>query len=105
IRDIPNTTYHDGPGVSNSGLSVLARSAAHYHAAYLDPYREPRKSSPAMEFGTAIHAAILEPFRFVGEYVRKPEVSEYKGALVTVADYTARAKELGLTVKKGDVKD
>ena len=69
---IPNDVYHGGPGISNSGLSLIARSPAHYWAAYMDPSRQRRQATPAMEFGTAVHTAILEPDRFMRDYVVPP---------------------------------
>jgi len=60
--DLSNEDYHAAPGVSKSGLDKIARSPAHFK------YSDKRKSTRAMEIGTAIHAAILEPERFDSEY-------------------------------------
>jgi exodeoxyribonuclease VIII len=61
---MPNEIYHSHAGsISNSGLSLVARSPAHY-------YHAPRStSSRAQEIGTAFHAALLEPVRFHEEYM------------------------------------
>lgn len=72
---ISNDAYHGGPGISNSGLSLVARSPAHYWQAYLNPQRQQRVPTPAMEFGTAVHTAILEPERFRADYVIQPAVN------------------------------
>lgn len=45
---------------SNSGLSLLARSPAHYLASR----SEPPKSTQALEIGRAVHTAVLEPDEF-----------------------------------------
>lgn len=68
-----NDDYHAAPGVSNSGLSLILRSPAHYYARYLDPNREPPTQTPAMAAGTALHCAILEPQSFSLRYAAKPE--------------------------------
>jgi PDDEXK-like domain of unknown function (DUF3799) len=103
--DVPNEEYHQGAGISNSGLSVLNKSPLHYWQAYLNPERERRAPTPAMEFGTAIHAAILEPDRFRDEYVAIPHESEFPSALVTLPDYKARAKELEIKGYSTGTKD
>jgi len=73
--DILNEDYHAGPGISASGLKLIAeRSPLHYWSAYLDPKREPRKTTPAMILGTAIHAAVLEPDTFGERFYPAPDV-------------------------------
>lgn len=69
---ISNADYHGGPGVSNSGLTALAKSPLHYWAKYLDPDREERVETPSMKIGTAIHTAILEPDTFHQRYATVP---------------------------------
>jgi len=73
--DILNEDYHAGPGISASGLKLIAeRSPLHYWSAYLDPQREQRKTTPAMILGTAIHAAVLEPATFAERFHPAPDV-------------------------------
>ncbi len=69
-----NAEYHGSPGVSKSGLDLIARSPLHYWAKYLDPNREPQLPTPAMRLGTAIHAAVLEPEDFMRGYHVAPAV-------------------------------
>lgn len=64
LYDMPNEEYHSHPALSSSGLKLLARSPAHYYAAYLDPKREPRKTTAAQRIGSICHTATLEPHRF-----------------------------------------
>ena len=78
VAGMPNDVYHAAAGISNSGLSLVARSPAHY-------YHAPAHSgSRAMEIGTAFHTALLEPERFAAEYmvvtVDDRRVSAYKDA-------------------------
>lgn len=79
VAGMPNSEYHAHAGISNSGLTKIDISPAHYR------YAEPKDPTRAMEIGTAIHAAILEPERFKKEYMLMPEIksraaSEYKKA-------------------------
>lgn len=60
--DAPNDEYHDVGAASNSRLTAISRSPAHYKHAT-------QKLTAAMNMGTALHAAILEPERFAREYV------------------------------------
>lgn len=79
VAGVPNDVYHSMPGVSNSGLNMVARSLAHYK------YRSQFKQTRAMEIGTAFHTALLEPERFKSEYMMLRDIndrrkSEYKEA-------------------------
>lgn len=67
----PGTPMHEyatWPGASNSQLTRLMRSPAHLRA-YLE---EPSKDTPALVFGRAAHAAILEPDLFASTYIEQP---------------------------------
>lgn len=81
IANMPNDVYHSTPeGVSNSGLKLVLRSPAHYR------YQATSEPTRAMQIGTAIHTALLEPERFTDEYVLLRDVkdrraSEYKQAV------------------------
>ena len=73
MRQISNDEYHAGKGLSASGLKLFMISPSHYWAAYLDPEREPRKTTNAMMIGTAIHTATLEPEDFPHSYAVVPD--------------------------------
>lgn len=80
VIDMPNDAYHAWPAISKSGLDLINRSPAHYR------YGTKREATRAMEIGTAIHTALLEPERFAAEYVLLRDVadrraSEYKQAV------------------------
>lgn len=73
--DITSEAYHSGPGVSNSQLNELARSAAHFYDRFLkeeDDTEEPAEESKVLATGTAVHCAVLEPDRFAAEYIIAP---------------------------------
>lgn len=80
VANMPNEVYHAWPeGVSNSGLSLVARSPAHY------AHRAAFKQTRHMEIGTAFHTALLEPDRYAKEYmivegINDRRKSEYKEA-------------------------
>lgn len=67
--DIPNDEYHKGPGVSKSGLDLIAKSPAHYYHAVNAANDNDREPTVAQAFGTAFHTLLLEPDVFKAEYV------------------------------------
>lgn len=69
-----NADYHDKKDVSASMLKSMNKSWRIFEAEYLTGQRT-RKPSAAMELGTAIHAAALEPERFDVEFVTDPGVN------------------------------
>lgn len=80
VIGMPNSEYHAHPGISNSGLAEVNQSPSHYK------HKRPKEPTRAMEIGTAIHAAVLEPERYKSEYILLPEVkartaTEYKSAV------------------------
>lgn len=75
VADMPNETYHRQPHIGSSGFKLLAKSPAHYHAAYVDPNRERKEPSRVMVMGTAWHTGIFEPELFAGSYEAKPDIS------------------------------
>jgi hypothetical protein len=89
VFDSTDWEYHsDGEAVSSSALKVLDRSPAH-----LAHSRQLRKVNPrigetkSMAFGTAVHAAVLEPLTFSKRYV------PYRGSLTASTRLTKAFKE------------
>jgi len=68
LYDMPEAQYFAHPAISNSGLKAFARSPAHY----LAERETPRKPTPSMLAGTAIHSALLEPEAFAAKYIHTP---------------------------------
>ncbi len=62
--DVPAGRYHRWPAASNSFLGQLDRSPAHARH-WVD---HPAAATPDMAFGTAVHAAVLEPDLFAATY-------------------------------------
>lgn len=74
IEGLTDEQYHQrAPGVSSSGLGMIARSPAHYWAKYRDPNREPEEETPAKIEGRALHCAILEPDTFEQRFICMPK--------------------------------
>lgn len=62
IHNLTNAEYHGNTShISKSGMDLIAKSPAHYYAAYIDPDRKQRTETEAMKTGTLFHTAILEP--------------------------------------------
>lgn len=74
ILGMSNSDYHGAQGISKSGLDLIAKSPLHYWSKYLDPKREPQEPTAAMQLGTAIHTAVLEPELFASDYLVAPAV-------------------------------
>lgn len=84
-EDMTNDDYHnESEHISKSGLDLIARSPAHFR------YAAPRAATRAMEIGTAIHAAVLEPERFASEYMLLRDVKDRRASA-----YKEAAKEYG----------
>lgn len=68
--DLSSDAYHAAPGISNSGLSIISeRTPAHYKAS-LDTVRT---ATPAMQAGSRLHSAVLEPELFTQCYAVAPK--------------------------------
>ena len=61
ISQLPDQEYHSKPHLSSHQLKEFMRSPAHYQALLA---RKRTRASKAMEVGTCIHMALLEPERF-----------------------------------------
>ena len=65
--DIPNESYHAGPGISKSGLwTIETKTPAHYKF-------EVREPKTAFDVGEACHLAILQPNIFEKKVWRGPD--------------------------------
>lgn len=69
FRDMPAARYHAVEAMSSSGARAILRSPQHFRL-----WRtEAREPTAAMQFGTAVHAGILEPETFDRVVVVAPE--------------------------------
>ena len=75
-QPLDNTEYHAHPAISKSHLDQINRSPLHYWSRYIDPNRVPVQPTVAMELGTAVHMAVLEPELFLETYTTAPGISK-----------------------------
>lgn len=74
FQNVSNEQYHGrGIGLSNSALTQLAKSPAHYWAMCRSPDRPKREPTPAMRIGTLAHCAILESAELEKRYIVLPD--------------------------------
>jgi len=66
--------YHQHPAISKSHLDAINLSPLHYWSRFVDPNRKAPTPTPAMEFGSAVHAAVLEPEVFAVKYKLAPDL-------------------------------
>lgn len=71
--NLTSEQYHAAPGISNSGLGIIAeRTPAHYQASLTTP----RKDTPAKQAGSRLHYALLEPDQFESRYAPIPDIDK-----------------------------
>lgn len=69
---LPAEIYHQSVGISQSGLWQIRKSPAHFKC-----YRqEERRPTAAMQLGSMIHSAILEPKDFDAIYCIEPKIDK-----------------------------
>lgn len=71
--EMSNEAYHQGPGISKSGLDWIAKCPAHYRAKYITREIED-KETPALSVGKATHLAVFQPEIFQLEVAVAPEI-------------------------------
>lgn len=81
--------YHSREGISSSGLNTIFEDCPAM-------YRHGHYESKSMHFGTASHAAILEPELFEKRYLRKVDESDFEECYTSDTKVKARLKELGV---------
>lgn len=68
IYDLSNEQYHSPIGISRSAIMEFKKSPFHYWHKYINPDYVKKPSTPAQQFGSAVHTYILEPKKFSEEY-------------------------------------
>lgn len=82
--NITNEQYHGGPGISKSGLDLIAKSPLHYLAA--KTVANDNAPTPAQAIGTAFHALLLEPHEFVKDYCLALRPQDVEGEVIESKD-------------------
>jgi len=108
IYDMPAAQYHAAPGISRSGLNLIAKGPSVYRHVVIEG--NPIKPSAAMRLGSLVHLAVLEPDRWawatlsaaalVADMQAKgkgPAYKEYKEALAALEAEAAAAGQEVLT--------
>jgi hypothetical protein len=101
---IPDEQYFAAPGLSNSSMKDLAVSPLRYWHLHINPNRPPKRESPEMTFGKALHCAVLEPDQFEQRYCCDIDATDFDGYLITMDDLRAWLKSHGLP-SSGKTKD
>jgi len=68
IRQLTNDEYHASEGISASGIKLLLKCPKKYHWQYILGNKN-EGSTEALKFGSGLHTLLLEPDKFVDEYV------------------------------------
>jgi exodeoxyribonuclease VIII len=71
-QGISSKEYHESAGLSRSAILDLLRSPLHYKQNLLTP----KKPTPAMVVGTAIHTRLIEPHKFDNQYCYEPSIDK-----------------------------
>lgn len=99
FREMSAAVYHAHSAISKSGLDQIAKSPAHYYA-WCTQKPEPTAD---MIFGTALHAAVLEPKLFEKDFVKEPKVNKRTDAgKAEIAKFHELCKAEGKTVLDDD---
>jgi hypothetical protein len=89
IYTMPDEEYFAHSAVSNSDLKKLARSPAHFK----EYKAHPPEPSKAMEAGSALHCAILEPDDFMKRYAILPDTAPAKPTAAMLAAFEKGSKQ------------
>ena len=88
--EIGNQDYHDGEGLSSSGIKKILVSPA--------DFKVPNVRTDTMAFGSMVHAYILEPEVFNSQYVMAPP--GYKGTTTVGKLFKAESEAAGKEIIK-----
>lgn len=93
------TDYFAAEGLSQSGMKDLEVSPLRYWHKHINPDRPFDEPTPEMQFGTALHCAVLEPDEFDKRYACELTADQFEDCLVTVDDIRAFIVSKGGTAK------
>ncbi|HXI40815.1 MAG TPA: PD-(D/E)XK nuclease-like domain-containing protein [Bryobacteraceae bacterium] len=91
--------YYGAPGLSQSALKDLAISPLRFWHCHVNPNAPLIEPTAEMNFGSALHCAILEPKEFDKRFAREFTADQVQGCLVTIEDLRAWLRDKGHTPK------
>jgi len=122
INDIDNESYHaEREHVSSSGLKLLLKDPEAFHKHYVLNQKEDISNRSALDFGSYVHALILEPHVIDDEFAiyeglqrrgdkYKTFASEHEGKIILTRSQADKAHRLfsafsesAVTLDEGDV--
>jgi len=89
--DMTHDEYHSLSAIGRSALITFGQSPAHFWHQFLNPQAQPKAPTPAMLFGAAFHAYVLEPLEYKLKYVEAPTVSKVSKAYRAAEEDAARS--------------
>lgn len=95
--NLDEAAYHADPALGSGDIRSLYTCPMYYwRGSAMNPHRDPTDETPALLFGRALHALVLEGrAAFEARFVAAPDVADHPGALVTVDDIKAALREAG----------
>lgn len=96
VPDMPEEQYHAVPALSASGAWLLAQEcpAIYWHGSPFNPDAAPEETNGAMDIGTALHLAMLEPAR-LADRIAVVDAEDWRTKAAKEA--RDRARDAGLT--------
>lgn len=83
-----NNEYHSSPGISKSGLDLIAKCPALYRARYIDGIAQ--EETAAMRIGSAAHMLVFQPDEFGRWFAVRPAVDgRTKEGKLVIASFVA----------------
>lgn len=99
LASMTEREYRGLPGLSNSAMKDLAISPLRFWHKHINPEQPADEPTPEMQFGSALHCAVLEPDAFLDRYACEVSAEDYPGCLVTMEDLRAWVRDHGHTPK------
>lgn len=95
--NLPESTYHADPALGSGSIRALAKCPIYYWAeSDMNPFRTERTETPALLFGRALHALVLEGVdEFKRRFTVAPRAADYPEHLDSAVQMRAALKERG----------
>jgi hypothetical protein len=96
---LSDSEYFNAAGLSNSAMHDLAVSPLRYWHCHVNPDRPKDEPTPAQQFGSALHCAVLQPELFPQQYACEIDMADYPGCLRTIEELRGWLRDQGVTPK------